>query len=56
MTNRLSTASLVARSAAAARPAPLTLLVIALTLMAVAAALFIPYVHPAYAQGGLGAG
>ena len=52
MTNRLSTASLVARSAAAARPAPLTLLAIALTLMAVAAALFILYVHPAYAEEG----
>ena len=52
MTNRLSTANLVARSAAAARPAPLTLLAIALTLMAVAAALFILYVHPAYAEEG----
>ena len=52
MTNRLSTASLVARSAAAARPAPLTLLAIALTLMAVAAALFILYAHPAYAEEG----
>ena len=52
MTNRLSTASLVARSAAAARPAPLTLLAIALTLMAVAAALFILYAHPAHAEEG----
>ena len=35
-----------------ARPAPLTLLAIALTLMAVAAALFILYAHPAYAEEG----
>ena len=52
MTNRLFTANLAARSATNARPAPLTLLAITLTLMAMAAALFILYVHPAYAQEG----
>ena len=35
-----------------ARPAPLTMLAIALTLMAVAAALFILYAHPAHAEEG----
>ena len=52
MTNRLSSPNLVARSGTAARRAPLTLLTIALTSIAVAAALFILYVHPAYAQEG----
>ena len=72
MTNRLSTTSLVARSGAfarslarllpsrqrgggtmsAARLAPLTLL----TALAVAGALFVLYVHPAHANGGLGTG
>ena len=52
MTNRLSSPNLVAQSGTAARRAPLTLLTIALTSIAVAAALFILYVHPAYAQEG----
>ena len=36
----------------AARPAPLTLLAAALTVLALAGALFALYVHPAYAQDG----
>ena len=52
MTNGLPTTNMAARSAATARPAPLTLLAITLMLMAVAAALFILHVHPAYAQEG----
>ena len=36
----------------AAQPTPLTLLAAALALLALAAALFVLYVHPAYAQDG----